>query len=61
MTNAMKWAVIVTLALAGIGYLIGMAQHDRNTQLNKFQIDCVQAGGKVEYVFGPGQFVCNKN
>jgi hypothetical protein len=61
MTTAMKWAVIAVLSIAGLGYLTGMAQHDKNTQNNKFNIDCVQAGGKTEYVFGPGVFVCNKN
>ncbi|QFG12301.1 Hypothetical Protein OBI_RACECAR_206 [Arthrobacter phage Racecar] len=61
MTTTQKWFVLVVLAVAGLGYLIGMSQHDMDVQKNKFQMECVQSGGTVSTIGITTNLICNKN
>ena len=60
MTYGMKWTTLAVLALIVFGVLIGHAQHARNEQTGKFNMDCVNSGGVLQYNSEAHAIFCNK-
>lgn len=50
--------LVITFILAG-GMLIGKAAHAVKEQENKFQIECIQAGGTPSYERMGNKLICS--
>lgn len=52
---------IVGAAVAlAVFYMIGNAVHDSNQQGQQYNLNCIQAGGKMVYDIQARQLVCNR-
>jgi hypothetical protein len=61
MTYGMKWTTLATVLILLVSIFIGHASHAKNEQTGKFNLDCVNAGGVLEYHKEAGAIFCNKD
>jgi hypothetical protein len=58
--NKWLWITIIAVAFFAMISVVAVTEIDRDRQEQQHHIECLKAGGKMEFVFGSGT-ICKNN